>query len=74
MFINQTTQRINVHKTSASHASSVRRMMDKLTVYTHVDRFLIESRGVAACRVDGDAETEPATSSKCRRLVCESPL
>ena len=35
VFVGRKMGRVNVHKTSASRESSVRRMMDKLTVHTH---------------------------------------
>ena len=70
VFVGRKMCRVNVHKTSAS---SVRRMMDKLTVYTHVDRFLKRSRSAGAWHADGVAETQAATCTKCRRSVCASP-
>ena len=73
VFVGRKMGRVNVHKTSASRESSIRRMMDKLTVYTHVSRFLIRSRGAGAWHVDGVAETQAATCTKCRRSVCASP-
>ena len=36
VFVGRKMGRVNVHKTSALRESSVRRMMDKLTVYTHM--------------------------------------
>ena len=35
VFVGRKMGRVNVHKTSELRESSVRRMMDKLTVYTH---------------------------------------
>ena len=73
VFVGRKMGRVNVHKTSASRESSVPRTMDKLTVYTHVARFLMRSRGAGARHADGVAETQAATCTKCRRLVCASP-
>ena len=36
VFVGRKMGRVNVRMTSASRESSVRRMMDKLTVYTHM--------------------------------------
>ena len=73
VFVGRKMGRVNVHKTSASRESSVRRMMDKLTVHTHVARFLIRSRGAFAWHVDVVAEIQAARCTKCRRSVCASP-
>ena len=73
VFVDPKMGRVKVHKTSASRESSVRRMMEKLTVHTHDARFLIKSRGAGAWHVDGVAETQAATCTKCRRSVYASP-
>ena len=59
VFVGRNMGRVNVHKTSASRESSVRRMMDKLTVYTHVARFMIRSRGASRCVACGWGRGNP---------------
>ena len=70
--IERAVRRVNVHKTSASRPSSVRRTVDNLNVDTQGDRLPIWSSGAAVWR--WRHENQVATSSRRRSLVCASPL
>ena len=72
--VDRAVRRVNVHKTSASPPSSVRRMMDNLNVDTQGDRHPIWSLWCRCVACGWRHGNHVATSSRRRRLVCASPL